>query len=303
MAWRFTRAELEAERDRAAEAVAERPNKVSNQELGHALRWLDDEAGAREAYRGGAVAMKARVLDRGRSNNAVGWTEYGHLLRNAGDVDAARAEYERALDELGDEPSVRAAQLRYLLGLQPGAAPDGPLWERALNALAAGEELDAVRDDIVSAIRAGRTMPTSSGLTMSLWELLEETFRVEAERDGTPVPDHATMLARTGLMGERAPVAALDPPPQGRWTVGGAAIEQGDRGPVKATLDARLWIEFTDLRDGRWIIDVWDADVGKVNESGPFDGFGDAVAGARDALRSVAGERAVETLDALVKAY
>src|SRR3954452_19040302 len=111
MAWRFTRAELEAERDRAAEAVAERPNKVSNQELGHALRWLDDEAGAREAYRGGAVAMKARVLDRGRSNNAVGWTEYGPLLRNAGDVDAARAEYERALDELGDEPSVRAAQL------------------------------------------------------------------------------------------------------------------------------------------------------------------------------------------------
>ncbi|MDA0162448.1 hypothetical protein OM076_19400 [Solirubrobacter ginsenosidimutans] len=303
MAWTFTRAALEAERDRAAEAVAERPNKIANQELGHALRWLDDEAGAREAYRGGAVAMKERVLDRGRSNNAMGWTEYGNLLRNAGEEDAARAEYERALEELGDEPSVRAAELRYLLGREPGAAPDGPLWERALNALAAGERLDATRDKIVRAIRAERILPTSSGRTMSLWELLEETFRVEAERDGTPVPDHATMLERTKLLGERAPAPVLDPPPEGRWMVGDASIMRGERGPVKAVLSGRLWLELTDLGLGKWAIDLFDTEVGKVNESGPFDSFGEAVEGAKDALRSKADERAVETLDALVRAY
>ena len=34
------------------------------------------------------------------------------------------------------------------------------------------------------------------------------------------------MLARAGLIGERAPAPELVPPPQGRWTVGEASIEQ-----------------------------------------------------------------------------
>jgi hypothetical protein len=74
MAWTFTRAELEADRDAAAAEAAEYPIKVDNQQLGRALRWLDaDEAEVHEAFRGGAAAMKANVLDKGRSHNAAGW--------------------------------------------------------------------------------------------------------------------------------------------------------------------------------------------------------------------------------------
>ena len=72
---------------------------------------------------------------------------------------------------------------------------------------------------------------------------------------------------------------------------------------MKAVLSRRMWLELTDLGLGKWAIDLFDTDVGKVNESGPFDGFGDAIEGAKDALRSTADERAVETLDALVRAY
>jgi hypothetical protein len=138
---------------------------------------------------------------------------------------------------------------------------------------------------------------------MTLYDLLEETFRVQAERDGTPMPDHATMLERTQLFGERAPAPTLDPPPPGRGMVGEASIARGERGPVKAVLSGRLWLELTDLGLGKWAVDLYDTDVGKVNESGPFDGFGGAVEGAKDALRSTADERAVETLDALVRSY
>jgi tetratricopeptide (TPR) repeat protein len=303
VAWTFTREELEADRDAAAAEVAEYPNKVENARLGRALRWLDDEVGAREAFRGGAIAMKTNVLDRGRLNNAVGWAEYGDLLHNAGDEAAAREQFQRALDELADEQSVRAAKLRYHLGLAPGRAPKGPFWERTLAALASREGLDEARDAVVKALRAERALPSYNGSDMTLWDLLEETFRVEAERDGTPLPDHATMLARTGLMGEPEPAPELDPPRRGRWTVGEASIEQGDRGPVKATLSPRLWLEFTDLRLGKWDVTLYDAKAGKLNESGPFDGFGAAVDAAKDALRSEADGRAVATLDALVRAY
>ena len=83
---------LEADREKAAAEAADYPNKVDNQQLGRALRWLDyDAAAVREAFRGGAAAMKANVFDKGRSQNAAGWREYGHLLRGAGEDEAAPA--------------------------------------------------------------------------------------------------------------------------------------------------------------------------------------------------------------------
>jgi hypothetical protein len=72
---------------------------------------------------------------------------------------------------------------------------------------------------------------------------------------------------------------------------------------VTATLSPDLWLEFHDLGLGKWDATLYHAKEGKLNESGPFDSFGDAVDGAKDALRSDADERAVETLDALVHAY
>jgi len=200
MAWTFTLAELEADRDVAAAEVADYPNKVDNSRLGRALRWLDDEAAAREAFRGGAVAMKANVLDKGRSDNASGWLEYGLLLRNAGDAKGAEAAFARALDKLEDPDSVRGAELRYLLGRTPGAAPDAPVWEQVLNALASGQGLGEARDAVVRALREERGLPSYTAPTMTLWDLLEETFRVEADVDGTPVPTHLEMLKRSGFL-------------------------------------------------------------------------------------------------------
>jgi hypothetical protein len=193
MAWTFTRAELEADRDRAAAEAAEYPNKVDNQQLGRALRWLDeDEAAVREAYRGGAEAMQANVFGKGRSQNAAGWREYGHLLRGAGDQDGAREYFARAVEQLGDEPSVRAAELRYLLGKPPGAAPDGPVWEQALNALHSGEGLDEAREAVIGALQKERGLPSYTAPGMTLWDLLEELYGPELT--------HAEMLERSGLL-------------------------------------------------------------------------------------------------------
>ena len=63
---------------------------------------------------------------------------------------------------------------------------------------------------------------------------------------------------------------------------------------MTATLSAGLWLEFRDLGLGKWDITLYHAKQGRLNESGPFDSFGDAVDGAKDALRSKADERAVD---------
>jgi tetratricopeptide (TPR) repeat protein len=181
----FTRAELEAEREEAAARVAERPGKVSYQRLGRAHRWLDDEDAAREAFREGAAYMKANVLEKGRSQNAAGWLEYGLLLRAAGDAEA-REWFTRALEAEGAD-SVRRAQLRYLLGQPPGSAPDGPVWEQALNA---PEQSRAAVED---ALRKERALPSYTAPALTLWDLLEETYRA----DGI---SHAEMLTRSGFL-------------------------------------------------------------------------------------------------------
>jgi tetratricopeptide (TPR) repeat protein len=193
MGWTFTRAALEADREKAAAEAADYPNKVDNQQLGRALRWLDyDAAAVHEAFRGGAAAMKANVFDKGRSQNAAGWREYGHLLRGAGEDEAAREYFERALSELGDEQSARAAELRHLLGRPPGAAPDGPLWEQALNALHSGEGLDDAREAVIRALEKERGLPSYTAPGMTLWDLLEALYGPELT--------HAQMLERSGLL-------------------------------------------------------------------------------------------------------
>lgn len=187
MTFTFTRAELEAELEDAAARVAERPGKVTYQRLGRAHRWLDDEDAAREAFREGAAYMKANVLDKGRSDTAAGWLEYGLLLRHAGEEDAAREAFERALGKLDEPASVRGAQLRFLLGQPPGSAPDGPVWEQALNA---PEESRAAVED---ALRKERALPSYTAPALTLWDLLEETYRA----DGI---SHTEMLTRSGFL-------------------------------------------------------------------------------------------------------
>jgi tetratricopeptide (TPR) repeat protein len=191
----FSRSELESERDAAAARVAERPGKVSYQRLGRALRWLDDEAAARDAFGKGAEHMQANVFAKGRSQNASGWLEYGLLLRHAGDAESAREWFAKALDDVHDADAVRRAQLRYLLGERPGPVPDAPVWEQALSALTAGANVAQARAAVEDAIARERGLPSYTAPSMTLWDLLEATYRAE-----TPELSHAEMLERSGFL-------------------------------------------------------------------------------------------------------
>ena len=192
MTFTFTRADLEAERDTAAAQAEERPGKAKLQRLGRAHRWLDDEDGARAAFRAGAEYMQANVFAKGRSENATGWLEYGLLLRGAGELDAAAEYFARALDVVDEADTVRRAQLRYLLDQPPGPIPDAPVWEQGLNALASGADVEAARATVEYALSVERGLPSYTAPTMTLWDLLEATY--------PPELSHTEMLRRSGFL-------------------------------------------------------------------------------------------------------
>jgi len=83
------------------------------------------------------------------------------------------------------------------------------------------------RERMAEAIRGDRTPPflESGSGTMSLFDWLEESFRLEAELTGTPVPDHLAMLEQAGLLKAAKPARSRKrkapdlPPPPGRYTV------------------------------------------------------------------------------------
>ena len=205
MAWGLTREDLVAARDAAARQLAEDPHPRTEEQLARAHRWLDEDEAARRLFRAAATHTGARARERGREPR---WFEYGFALRLAGDAEAALAAFARAPS---DEPEVQ-----YLLGGKP-AGKD--FWPRTLRALANGDV--SCRDEIVALVRAGRGDPSSNPYGFTLWDLLEESFRVEAERSGTPVPDHRTMLERAGLLlgAPRTPLPPAEPPPSRRWTL------------------------------------------------------------------------------------
>ena len=247
MAWGVDRHELEAGRDEMRGLAAERASHHVLEQLARAHRWLDEDEEARRRFREAAADLEERIEARGRGD-ASSRGRTGGLLQQAGEVEAARAWFGRALaslDVASPRDANRVAPLRYLLGDPEGALvaaalaeePD-PILDPIVELARARRDRDPeaaarARDGIARLIRAGRTPPfdESGSPDMTLFDWLEEAFRVEADLRGEPPPDHATMLGRAGLAKGGAPDDVPDwPPPPGRnalrrTTPDGAEVE------------------------------------------------------------------------------
>jgi tetratricopeptide (TPR) repeat protein len=300
MPWALDPAALVAAREEAAAQAVEFGGNTAYQRLGRAHRWLDEDEPARSAFAEAAADLQA-LIERGRGKNASTFQKLGHLLRLAGDADSARAAFGQALTM--DPQPPREAELRYMLGEDPG--PHDGFKAQTMRALRTGDAsaIAAAREAIVRALRAERSAPDYTASELTLYDLLEETFRVEAELSGAPVPDHRAMLERAGLLAAGAPAAppAIEPPPVGRWTAGDAVLEQGEEGPIVATLGGDLWLEFVQSFD-EYEVRTWRGHS-QLNVTGMHPTFGEAVEAAADSLRSHADEDAVARLTALLREY
>jgi hypothetical protein len=239
MTWGTDRHELEAGREEMRALAAERASHRVLEQLARAHRWLDEDEEARRRFRDAAGDLEARIEARGRGD-ALSRGRTGGLLLQAGEPDAARRWFERALDSLevaSPRDANRVAALRYLLGDPEGtlvaaalAEEPDPILEPIAQLARARRDHDpaaAARagDGVARLIRAGRTPPfeESGSPNLTLFDWLEEAFRVEAEVRGEPPPDHAAMLERAGLAKAMRGGAADDvpdwPPPPGRHTL------------------------------------------------------------------------------------
>jgi tetratricopeptide (TPR) repeat protein len=207
MAWRLDRATLEAGRDEMLQRVAERPVHRLLEQLARAHLWLDEVDEARRRFREAAADLEERIekADRGDASSRG---RRGGLLRMAGDPEAARPWFERALAETRDVG--HAAALRYLLGDPRGALEEAGRaderypkleWVAALARARDDEDPEAAveaRHVLAVVVRTERTLPfeESGHPDLSVFDWLEEAFRTEAELRGQAVPSHAEMLDR-----------------------------------------------------------------------------------------------------------
>jgi tetratricopeptide (TPR) repeat protein len=247
MPWGLDRRTLEAGRDEKAALVAEDPWHHPLEELARAHRWLDEDTEARRRFGEAAADLEASFEARGRGD-ALSRGRTGGLLLQAGEPAAASEWFERALaslDVASPRDANRVAALRYLLGDPEGALvaaalaeePD-PILEPIATLAQARRDRDPgaagrAREAIARLISAGRTPPfdESGSPDLTLFDWLEEALRVEADLRGEPLPDHAGMLERAGLVRAVKGAEVPDwPPPAGhhaltRTKPGGEGVE------------------------------------------------------------------------------
>ena len=251
MSWKFSLDDLVADRDLAFSWLrGDDPNSWRLEIVGRLYGWLEQPAQASEYFRRAADHVERHV-------NAVGngtFEEFGReggLLRLAGD-ERAREWLSRARDA-ADEVRNRSivVGLNYLVGDDDAAlrVADSDVDEIALLATArrSGDPGSAERAAMtfVKRIRAERLTlrAARAQFHFSDYDWLEESYRLAAELAGEPLPDHASMLSRAGLIGSRQ-VASREPElPMGRWEIGDASLVVPARGAAKATLRPGLVLE------------------------------------------------------------
>lgn len=203
MAWGISRMDLETALREAHSEAEQFPDGLAAEKLARAYAWLDRADEARRSFRQSADFIRTEVLDRGKREDSGMWLQYGTMLLKAGDEDAARAAFEHA-QGLNDDrlDAGRATELRYRLGQPPVAEAQRGEHDQFVRALAARDldALRAAREAAVRVTRKERTLPASNGVGATLYDLLEESFELEAELTGEPVPDHPGMLERAGLL-------------------------------------------------------------------------------------------------------
>jgi tetratricopeptide (TPR) repeat protein len=187
MAWTFTLADLDAAlNDAQAQVDRFGAGLMTSEELGRAYLWLDQPEPARKAFAEGAAFFKSDLLPLDRRDNAEGWTEYGNLLRHAGDLEGAHDAYRHALTLLNRFDDWLGDELRFLLG-EPLEDDEGYVAQIARG------ELTATRKQIVGDIRDQESLPSYTSPSLTLYDLLELTFP-------EPRPPHLEMLRGAGLL-------------------------------------------------------------------------------------------------------
>lgn len=185
-------------------------------------RWLDMD-GSSELF-----AAAARRLERSMLANDTGspdgWARAGGLAHLAGDGDSRRLLSRAVKDGVEREPFLPAAPgTFYLLGDFDHAqaiARDGRIEWLAAAARTLDPKLAVrARDGWMAweSLSKGGPHHSYAGAPLTDWDWIEETFRLESELLGDPVPDHLEMLRRLGVLGDAdEPIEATPPRPAPR---------------------------------------------------------------------------------------
>ncbi len=329
MSWGVNLEDVARARDALLAEVAEHPNHHPLERLARAHRWLEEEDDARRRFREAAEQLET-VLYRWAREDTGSISRIGSLLWRARDAGGARPWFERAARTQRRADDI--AEVGYLSGVDARAV------EYAARAVAEEQgpypRIEAVAT-LAAARRDRRAMPAAGAVrrftavigddrvppdeesgssTLSLFDWLEEAFRVRSALRGEPVPDHHAMLDEAGLL--RARPAAQKPPPrrdagpQGRGTRaipypqpgGGGQIEPSvtvdERGDVHVLLHPQRELRVSLVQaDGRWR-----ARLGDTYVAGDYSGPRSAKRAVGAPLRDLPdGQWAVALLDKLFR--
>ena len=330
MSWGVNLEDVARARDALLAEVAEHPNNHPLERLARAHRWLEEEDEARRRFREAAEQLETVLVPLGARGH--GFDQPHRLAAVARARSRRRAPVVRACGTDPDASRRDRGGSRYLSGV------DAQAIEYAARA-AAEEETPYPRIEAVATLAAARRdrraepaaeavqrftavigddrVPPdeeSGSSTLSLFDWLEESFRVRSALRGEPVPDHRAMLDEAGLLRAR-PAPAQPPPqadagPQGRGTKtitysqpgGGGQIEPSvtvdDHGDVHFLLHPQrdLRVSFVQA-DGRWRARIGDTDV-----AGDYSGPRSAKRAVGAPLRDLPdGQWAVALLDKLFR--
>lgn len=178
------------------------------EQLGRGYQWLDRPDEARAAYLEAAELFEQKMAETGRAD-AGRQLEAGICLLHAGSADAARGWFTRALEGAS---GLNVAALHYLLGdderaIATAGASDDDGEKRDAIVFLARARLDgdaamarSARGLLAPVLEAERLAPgESSGPSWAAWDVVGESFRLEAELRGRAVPSHRAMLVELGL--------------------------------------------------------------------------------------------------------
>lgn len=232
----------QAERD-----AAEFESLTFSERAARAERWLDlDERRNRERF--AALARELEVNLDGAGDPAD-WARVGGFWHLAGDDRAATPWLKRAIKErkFAASDTTRAGAL-YLLGdVRKASKIGGDSTVVRLAEVAhegAAERLPVIRERLLAvAMDVTRGPQTDDGGTpLTVWDWIEESFILESRLTGTPVPSHAEILERIGVLSSkpRPQSTVADPPevghredlPTGAWL----QVDRLDRGVRPAVL-------------------------------------------------------------------
>lgn len=262
----------QAERD-----AAEFESLTFSERAARAERWLDlDERGNRDRFAALARELEGNLEGAG---DPADWARVGGFWHLAGNDRAAKPWLKRALKGRKHVVSdgTRAGAL-YLLGeVRKASRLGGDSTVVRLAEVAhegAVERLPEIRMRLLAVAMDVTHGPQTDdgGTPLTVWDWIEESFVLESRMTGTPVPSHAEMLERIGVLSsEPRPHSTVAAPPEvghredlptGAWLQvdksdwievfvppGFSLVFRQERGRWGA------WIPDGPLSSGRWILD------------------------------------------------